>query len=185
MNQHVERRLFFAALPDQASRDALLAATARCPKHRRLRWLAQENWHLTLRFVGNVSASLVTPLSEALAACAQRHPPTMLALRHIEPFPSAAKPLVLAATGRADAVTRNLVMDLEQRCRALGLAAVEQTFRAHLSLARVCGRRAFEVQAEPLSLMMPINRITLMESVPGERGRRYLSITSAELARPR
>ncbi len=182
MNQNVERRLFFAALPDQASRDALLAAIARYPKHPRLRWLAQENWHLTLRFVGNVAASFVTPLSEALAASARCHPPTVLTLRRVAPFPSAAKPLVLAATGRADAVTDNLVKDLEQRCQALGLGAVEQTFRAHLSLARVRGRRAFEVDAEPLSLRMPIKRVALMESVPSERGRRYLSITSAELS---
>lgn len=182
MKQHAERRLFFAALPDDASRDVLIAAASRYPKHRRLRWLAPEHWHVTLRFIGNVDESLVTPLSAALQANARRHEPTELMLDKIEPFPAAAKPLVLAATGRANVMTKKLVADLEQRCQAVGLAGQDRPFRAHLSLARVRGRRVLDTPTQPLSLVMPITHITLMESVPSAQGRRYVSLTTAPLA---
>ncbi|MEM1436371.1 MAG: RNA 2',3'-cyclic phosphodiesterase [Pseudomonadota bacterium] len=170
------RRVFFAAQPDSAARSAIAEALQTYPvdpdASRRLRWLDAAGWHVTLRFVGNVSPELLP----ALQACISAIERFTISFATIEPFPSARRPLVLAVTGSAAAPGQALAETLEHRCRALALPPVTRPWRPHLSVARVRGRRSLRLSPQPLELSMRVSRFVLMESVQEPSGNRYVPL---------
>ena len=176
MSSRDKRRVFFAARPARAERDAIEQACADLifdPEDApRLRWLDAEGWHITLRFVGDVDAELMPQL----LACIGPIQPFTIELSAIEVFPSARRPLVIAATGISAPAGVALVESLEAGCRALGLQPERRPWRPHMSLARIRGRKPLAIDPSPLSAALRVDSFVLMESVRGERGNRYVPV---------
>ena len=66
MNEDSTRRVFFAAQPSIPEREvlenSLKGIVLPAEAEKRLRWLDTKSWHVTLRFVGDVTQELVTAL---------------------------------------------------------------------------------------------------------------------------
>jgi len=183
MTANASQRVFFALVPDGEATAQLedeLQALAR-PTTSRLRWQPESNWHVTLRFVGDTDAARVADLQQLLKSTAPRHPAFALTLSAIESFPSAQRPLVLAATGAAPPTAVALVADLEAGCRRLALPAEQRTWRPHLSLARVRGRKPLDLPPVAAHVELWVRRICLMRSVATDRGRAYEPLSWAAL----
>ncbi|RBQ15536.1 RNA 2',3'-cyclic phosphodiesterase [Spongiactinospora rosea] len=142
-------RLFAALLPPPEALDELAGALA---PHRddwpELRWLARDNWHLTLSFFGEVPDRALPDLSVRLARAASRHPPVTLSFTGAGAFPSARRGRVLwyGLSGPVARLTK-LAASLAAGARRAGATQVdEKPFRPHLSVARA---RA-EVDVRPL-----------------------------------
>ncbi len=181
MTNSSDPRVFFAACPVDTERTALLDLIKDFEPNERLRWLTADNWHVTLRFVGNTPAGIVPRLSALVAQLARDHMQFTLNLNRIEPFPAARHPLVVAATADPVAAGVALVSDLEVKCQHLQLKPETRPWRPHMTLARVRGRRPLPEPDVPISLDLNIRELALMESVPGERGRVYVPIATAPL----
>jgi 2'-5' RNA ligase len=110
----------------------------------RLRWVAPELLHLTLRFIGEVDQEQSERVQEALDAVGSVD--LALSLGAVGTFGSAARTQVvwLAVGGDEDGL-RALADRVEQVVTGSGLAADDRAFRAHLTLARV-HRRATRQQ---------------------------------------
>ena len=81
-------RLFTAVTPPAAALDALDAAVASArPTARGLRWVAREQWHMTLVFLGDVPDDQVDTVAGELGRVAARHPAMSLSLRGSGTFP--------------------------------------------------------------------------------------------------
>ena|GEM_PF-3343372 len=172
------RRVFFALLPDQNTHHALAQAIAPIIKanHPRLRWLSSESWHLTLRFVGNVTNHQLEGLTECVEQIAGNHSQVDLNLLQIEPFPSRRRPVVLAATGDSTPSACLLVAGLEHACRDLGLPAEHRGWRCHLTLARVRGRSAIDIGSTTLNVALRSRELLLMETVVQDRQSQYVPV---------
>ena len=183
MTAIASQRVFFALVPDREAtaqlEDQLRVLT--WPATSRLRWQPASNWHVTLRFVGDTDAACVADLQQLLTSTASRHPAFTLILSAIETFPSAQRPLVVAATGVAPATAVDLVADLEAGCQRLAFPADERAWRPHLSLARVRGRKPLQLPPAAARVELRVRRICLMRSVATERGRAYLPLSWAAL----
>lgn len=105
-----------------------------------LRWTPIENIHLTLRFLGESSATQRGALEHALAQVAASHAPLALELAGLGAFPSFRRPSVLWAGLRGPAqqlaALAALQAPIEQAARAARFAAEERPFSPHLTLAR-------------------------------------------------
>lgn len=176
-NNAMTRRVFFAVEPDSATREILSTAIypLQVAGDQRLRWLSRENWHVTLRFVGDVAPRTVDALRRCLQAQVQ-HRSFDLRLTRIEPFPSARRPVVLAATGAVPAAALAIVDDLESGCRTLGLPAETRPWRPHLTLARIRGRQQIDTAPISIDAVFTVQHLVLMESVESSQGRSYLPI---------
>jgi 2'-5' RNA ligase len=153
-------RLFLALWPGTATRRALLAERDRWDWPAHARPTAAGDLHLTLHFIGAVSAQRVSALVPALAVAAPRF--TLRAGGHaqwgeqvavLEPAPSPEGLTVLH--GR-----------LAQALRAQGLTLETRDFRPHVTLARTHGR----VQPPPggaAAWRWPVASYVLAQSVPG------------------
>ncbi|GGS72750.1 RNA 2',3'-cyclic phosphodiesterase [Planobispora rosea] len=147
-------RLFVGLLPPRPVLDELARALG---PHRaawpRLRWIDQENWHLTLAFLGEVPEEVLPGLETRLGRAASRYAPMTLAFTGAGAFPSARRARVFwsglregggggsrddgtGTRGRSPLV--RLAESLAAGARRAGAVQVDESkrFRPHLTLAR-------------------------------------------------
>ena len=99
------------------------------------RWTPPEQFHLTLRFIGEVADATLDDIAEALAMVDLA--PFSIRLKGVGHFPPRGSPRVLWA-GVEDATTAARLHDrIEARLRRLGLPPDDRRFAAHITLARL------------------------------------------------
>jgi 2'-5' RNA ligase len=107
-----------------------------------LRWTATENFHLTLKFLGEVPPARLTALTVALGRAAAEAAPFDFALRGLGAFPRPERPQVIwIGVAEGETAMAALAARVEAACAAVGFPAEERPFRAHLTLGRTRGDR--------------------------------------------
>lgn len=98
------------------------------------RWVDVENYHLTLRFFGDVEGHVADEIADALDRV--RRPAFTLALSGVGAFGS-KKPHALWAGVSASPDLHALQAEIERRCQRIGLAADPRKFIPHVTIARL------------------------------------------------
>jgi RNA 2',3'-cyclic 3'-phosphodiesterase len=98
------------------------------------RWVDPENFHLTLRFVGDIDNKHADDLAEALDHI--RVPPLTLSVNGLSVFGS-KKPHALIALVDHQPHLSELHFSIERLCQRLGFAAEPRKFVPHITLARL------------------------------------------------
>ncbi len=102
----------------------------------RLRWTHPGNWHLTLRFLGNVPTLRIPELTTVLAQVA--FAPFTLAVGRAGAFPARGTPRVVwLGLARGGKECASLARAVNAALAPLGFAPEERPFAPHLTLARV------------------------------------------------
>lgn len=114
------------------------ARLKRDPAARLIRWVAPANVHITLKFLGDVDATRMPALQNALAEACKSISPFSLSLAGLGAFPNTRRPnnIWVGATGQIDIAVR-LAQKIDDACAALGFEREERSFTAHLTLGRV------------------------------------------------
>lgn len=177
------KRCFLAALPDAASRAALLQSRdvierAIAGGVRSVRWLAPEALHLTLRFLGASDPAQVECLGQALPALQCAVPP--VSARRFGIWPNRARPRMLVLELPSEPALTTLAADCEARARAAGFPPEYRTFRAHVTLARLGPGCAFGIVPCARGTFA-FDRIALMESRLGGAAASYMALASVAL----
>jgi 2'-5' RNA ligase len=122
--------------------DALRAEVARMAAPLRglgdVRWVAVENYHLTLKFLGQVARATAGALGDSLGRVAGEVRPFRIELGGLGAFPSAGRPQTvwIGVTGGSEPLVA-LARATDGVCAAHGFAKEERAFHAHLTLGRV------------------------------------------------
>jgi 2'-5' RNA ligase len=98
------------------------------------RWIDVENYHLTLRFIGDVEGHVADEIANALDRV--RRPPFSLALSGVGAFGS-RKPHAIWAGVTASPDLNALQSEIERICQRLGVPADPRKFVPHVTLARL------------------------------------------------
>ena len=103
------------------------------------RWLPLRQFHLTLRFIGEVDNRAFADIADGISdvACA----PFSLRLRGVGHFPTRGPPRVLWAGVDAVGELMRLQGQIESRLRRLGQDPEGRNFAPHVTLARLKGVR--------------------------------------------
>jgi 2'-5' RNA ligase len=169
-------RLFVAVWPPADVVDVL--ADLPRPEVDGVRWTTRRQWHVTLRFLGQVAAD---GLDEMTATFGR--------------IDVASAGLVSAEMGPATAcLGRGILQVPVQGLEALARATVEATadvgqapddrpFHGHLTLARARGRRGDlrRLRGTPLAARWKVTELTLVASTPHREGSRYEVVASLPL----
>ena len=135
-------RLFFAVPVDESIRRIVSRSIEDFPiADPPWRWIRPENYHITLKFLGETDDAMIDPLMEVGRGTAAESSPFELSFGRFGAFPSISKPRVLLF--RAESGVEQLAGiagSLEDRLEPLGFERESRRFRAHLTLARVRGR---------------------------------------------
>jgi RNA 2',3'-cyclic 3'-phosphodiesterase len=106
------------------------------------RWLDPADYHITLRFVGDVDARTARDVAETLSEI--RRPAASVRFEGLSSF-GGDKPRAIVAKVRADPTLIDLQAEQERRLRRLGVAPETRKFTPHVTLARLRGVRPHAV----------------------------------------
>jgi len=100
------------------------------------RWIAPEDYHVTLRFIGDIDARAADEVVAALDGV--RRAPAPIAFEGLSWF-GGDKPRAIVAKLKPARELSDLQADHERRFRRLGLAPETRNFTPHVTLARLRG----------------------------------------------
>jgi len=149
------------------------------PELSSLRWTTPEQWHVTVRFLGEVSASELEGSDGLLAAVATV--PDALKAAGVERVEAAMGPAAAWFPGRQ--VLQVPVEGLDQVAAAVAMTteawgSPEQGFRGHLTLARVRARAKGPPSLAGVALVASwvVPELVLYSSSLGPGGSRYTAL---------
>ncbi len=141
------------------------------------RWIDPENYHVTLRFIGDVDERVADEVAELLAGIARR--PFEVALEGLGAF-GGNRPRAVYATVQPTPALLELQAEQERLCQMAGLAPEGRRYTPHVTLARLRDTRSHQV-AEYLAargdFRLPafrVERFVLFSSKPSTGGGPYL-----------
>ena len=102
-----------------------------------LRWIAADDWHLTLRFLGDISEDNLAFLIDFLAESASICPCIQWTGSKFSYLPSSGRPKVLAIEGDVSPALSQLVSRLQSYAIAGAKPSQYTQFRPHVSLVRI------------------------------------------------
>jgi 2'-5' RNA ligase len=108
------------------------------------RWIDAENYHITLRFIGDVDDALGHDAALTLAAI--RRSPVSITLEELSSF-GGDKPRAIVVKARADSALAELQAEQERLLRRIGIPPEPRKFVPHVTLARLRGASSSSVAA--------------------------------------
>ncbi|MFQ6030372.1 MAG: RNA 2',3'-cyclic phosphodiesterase [Dehalococcoidia bacterium] len=136
-------RVFIALDLPEAAKEALARTIDQLQKciAGGVRWVDPGGIHLTLKFLGNIDASLENPLFDAMARAAEGFPSFGIYLEGLGAFPNQRQPRVLWAGAAGDLeMLSQLQGRVEHEISPLGFPREQRGFNPHLTLGRVRDR---------------------------------------------
>lgn len=147
-----------------------------------------EQWHVTLKFLGDTAEYLIPQLVSIMTALASSECAQTVTIRGLGAFPNLARPSVLWAGFFDAAVLTRMATQLALQCEDLGFSREARSFQPHLTLARVKSRPSeslaeFIRSNHELDLgQVKVSSLELFRSELASMGPEYTAIASAPLA---
>lgn len=169
-------RLFVAIRPPEHIRDLLVDAMDEGPA---LRWVSEDNLHLTLRFIGEVERPLANEIADALARVGFEA--FAIRIAGIGKFDRRNGGALWAGVEPRQPVAA-LAAKVERACQSAGLDPERRAFHPHITLAR--WNRASAGAVEPFvrknsdlsSEPFEVKSFTLFESRLSRHGAHYIEV---------
>jgi RNA 2',3'-cyclic 3'-phosphodiesterase len=140
------------------------------------RWIDRENFHITLRFIGDIDEEQGRDVAQALVEL--EISPLSITLKGIDVF-GGNKPHAIIAHVEENAELRRLQMAQERICQSVGLAPEGRKFIPHVTLARLRDadplalKHYIESHALYRSRTFEVERFVLFSSKPSRGGGPY------------
>lgn len=142
------------------------------------RWVAPENFHITLRFVGETDRHAAADLDDLLADI--QMPAFDIAFRGIGSFGSRGRLRAIWAGVEPSPALTHLYDKVARACMRAGFTAEDRKFKPHVTLARFKGlpemsaAHYVKLHAGFATAPFTVNRFVLFESLLGGEGAHYI-----------
>lgn len=154
----------------------------------RATWVIPENFHVTVRFLGEIDPMLTIDLERSCTAVTQDTMPFELSIDRVSAFPNEARPRVLWAGGEAPPPFCSFVSSLDRRLAELGFPRGRPETVAHITLARIKERtdptiaKTIRSLADTPTWTLRAEQLVLMESRLTSQGAVYAPLFTLPLA---
>jgi len=149
------------------------------------RWVEPENYHITLRFIGDIDPRTADEVAQALERVDR--PGFELSLEALDAF-GAKKPQTIVACVKNSPALKELQAAQERIVQRIGIEAERRKYRPHVTLARLKGTSEAAVAAY-LALRgdfrtpnFPVGRFVLLSSRASKGGGPYIMEEAYPLA---
>ena len=168
----VSMRTFLCLPIDSSLRKAIAELSVQLQQmvHTRASWVQSENFHVTVRFLGEIDPMLTLKLEQLCRTITKQTAPFDLSIDRLGAFPSPQRARVLWAGGEAPSAFATFVSAINKGLMQLGFPEEHKKPVAHVTLARIKGRadqsieRAIRSLDDRLGWSLRVNRLVLMES---------------------
>ncbi|MDP2921540.1 MAG: RNA 2',3'-cyclic phosphodiesterase [Candidatus Omnitrophota bacterium] len=132
-------RAFIAVEIDQPSRQKISSLISGLKKSNAdVKWITEDQMHLTLKFLGNIDEGKIHEISSALSSISHDFKPFEITLSDIGAFPNLDHPRVIWIEIEKGAdLLKTLAGKIDSRLEKLGFQKETREFKAHLTLGRV------------------------------------------------
>jgi RNA 2',3'-cyclic 3'-phosphodiesterase len=154
------------------------------PGLKNAKWVQPRNWHITLRFLGNITHEQQQYLLANIVTQIKNHQPFNLELIGLLPFPNAKAPHALILQPQSASNLTELALTIDRTAISCGIAADRYTFNPHLTVARLATKRLplkllAENKLPPISFL--VDAIKLIKSEPSAKGSLYTVLNTFKL----
>ena len=152
-----------------------------------LKLVEPENFHLTLKFLGEISTSDVEPISNIIRMVSEKYSCFTISLEGIGAFPTINKPRVIwVGIGEGASMLQRIASDINQLLRSIQIYGDDKAFHPHITLARVkrFNReliRAIQQIANIAIGLVKVKSIRLKKSTLTSQGPIYTTLFEASL----
>jgi 2'-5' RNA ligase len=176
-------RLFVGIFPSRSTQEQLnfeaknLSQTLKT----KVRILAPEVLHLTVKFIGDVDETRLSDVTIAFLKATGNLPSASLQIRQLMLFPSNRKPRVVAAEIERSPEL-DYIFQFFNRCFSdLGIVADRRSFNPHITVARAHRWQKETISTVPVQLVEPITSVSLVHSQLTPEGAKYNILSSVRL----
>ncbi|MFH0762716.1 MAG: RNA 2',3'-cyclic phosphodiesterase [Candidatus Omnitrophota bacterium] len=149
-----------------------------------IKWVAPENIHLTLKFLGEIDDKQLAAIARILEETGKNNTAFFIRLASLGVFPKADFPRVIwAGPGQGDEESKKLAAILEQESAGIGIPREKRPFSSHITIGRVRslhnkdkliqGLNNLEGYFPEKKLQFQVDRITLFKSTLTPKGPVY------------
>lgn len=179
----MKRKIFISInLPDRDKKR--LVRTVEKWQSLPVKWVKEENLHITLVFLGHIMDESMVEICEKVREAVKNAEIFDLEFETIELGQDADNPKIIWLSGQAD---ENLKILHEKIEKALGIfVSSKKSFRPHITLGRIRGRKWEALAPKPeifekYSLIVPVEAADIMASKFESGGQKYTIIQSCPL----
>ena len=142
---------------------------------------AKENFHLTLKFIGEVNKSKLENIKECIDKVAINHNDFKFKFNNLGEFPRGNKKIIWIGL-QANEKLYNLYLNLEETLSAIGIKKEDREFKPHITIGRqVVLDNDFNKLKENINIndmCTFVNKISLMQSTRVNGELKYLPVYS-------
>ncbi len=165
--------------PAQQQINELLSPVVK--SHKGIRWVPEQNRHLTLSFLGDITAGVIGKLVHSMAQAYQGVPGFQTGYATLCRFPGSSGNIV-ALVLKADDQLASLSRITQQLLSENGLVPERSRFRPHVTLGRIRDASLFKTKFnQQTNINLKVNKITLYQSTLTQTGSIYLALKQIEL----
>ena len=152
-------------------------------KLQQIRWLPNENYHITLAFLGNVEYVLISSLQMKLEQNISSNKAVPFKFSEITPFPFSSKPKIVAAMLEHSDELMQLQHNTAKCVRAFGISLERRRFKPHVSLGRLKYRSRKSIAFQPQQILLKgvSEKIVIYQSELTPKGAVYTSLGEISL----
>jgi 2'-5' RNA ligase len=183
-------RAFIAILLDGSLHNTLTEVVEKFASSKAsVKWVAPENTHVTLKFLGSVAEELLPDVFSACERAAEGIGPIDLEMKAVGCFPDMNRPRVVwLGIEKGTELVERLQEKVETELEGIGFKREERGFTAHLTIGRVKGQkgitnlcRLLEEDRNVFIGAMRANKISVMKSETLPTGAVYTELKAIPL----
>ena len=183
-------RLFIALnLPESERERIFEAARPLREEGFPVRWIEPENFHLTLKFLGNVRSETLPAVEKVVRKVAAETQAFQVSLRGFGAFPTIRRPRVLWIGVEPSPALRCLKQDLEWGLASHGFERETRAFHPHVTLGRAAegeGAGVFRGLDELAAKLdytgtVSLDTVDVMRSQLSRKGARYVLVRASPM----
>jgi 2'-5' RNA ligase len=156
---------------------------------RNIKWVARENYHLTLKFLGEISDSQAETVRTVIEEVLKRHQQFLLIMKGTGSFPPGQNRMRVIWAGVAEGkALLGLQQDLEESLSKKGFPREDRPFSPHLTIGRAKVpenqerlRKELEKCSQKEFGSMSVREITFFQSILHPEGPEYIVISKHNL----
>lgn len=156
-----------------------------------VKWVRENQMHLTLKFLGNVSQDKIPFISDAIKQITYDIHEFPLSFSGIGAFPNTNRPRVIwAAIDKGSKELKTMAGLIEKKMNSLGFKKEDRDYKAHLTLGRVRSQKNIKELAKNISGAefkiksdIKIEKLTLFQSTLTPKGTVYAPLGEFHLSK--
>lgn len=193
MRRDDRARSFIAAELSEEAREGVWECEQALRRHigSEMKWVEKANLHVTLRFLGEVEASLLEECVPVLEQACRDLPPFHAQVLGLDAFPNRRRVRVLwCGISEGAEEMHQLAQVTDAALKSIFPTAKEERFHPHITIARARGdllqpegARAIEWEAEaPRRVSFTVHEVSIMKSQLRPEGPEYTRLWAVPLA---